>query len=67
MLDLPSLTRLDELDSTVHPSAGNASQDSSESSSNSASGPDISVQAGAEDDWVLPEKSCRPRESRLHL
>eukprot|EP00973_Karenia_brevis_P006975 945812-Karenia_brevis.AAC.1 len=67
MLELPSLTRLDELDATEHPDEGNASEVSSESSSSAASGSDISVQASADVDWVLPEKSCQSRESRLHL
>eukprot|EP00973_Karenia_brevis_P066439 9234932-Karenia_brevis.AAC.1 len=67
MLALPSLTRLDELGATVHPSEGNASEASGESSPSPASGSDVSARASAEVDWVQPEKSCRARESRLHL
>eukprot|EP00973_Karenia_brevis_P085002 11794402-Karenia_brevis.AAC.1 len=65
---LPSLAKLDELEATEHPGEGNASEASSESSSSSsASGSDISVQARAGVEWVLPEKSCQSRESRLHV
>eukprot|EP00973_Karenia_brevis_P060746 8447426-Karenia_brevis.AAC.1 len=51
---------MDELAATEHPGEGNASEASSKSSSSSASGSDISVQAMAEVDWVLPEKPGHP-------